>query len=189
MSIEVVASAIAGLIIGKSLALLAFGGDSVIELISAYTVLIYLRNLDKKNLANSLESARTEKIARLLLITLIPIIAGGGVLAYFAGIKPEASPVGILLALGASIIMPILWIEKKRIGRFANIPSLTIDATESATCFFMSLALLGGLLFNYLFGITWADYIATAVILGFVALEVKENSEGMNFSFDKDRGP
>lgn len=48
---------------------------------------------------------------------------------------------------------------------------LSIDAVESATCFFMSLALLAGLLAEYFFGLWWADYLATAVILAFVARE------------------
>jgi divalent metal cation (Fe/Co/Zn/Cd) transporter len=179
MSIEVVASVIAGLIIGKSFALLAFGGDSVVELISAYAVWSYLRKLDKGILAGETDSERTEKFATALLILLIPLIASGAIYSAFTGFKPEASLLGIAVALGAVVIMPILWVQKKRIGRTGNILPLTIDAIESATCFFMSVALLGGLLLNYLFGISWADYVATAIILGFVALEVRESLEEM----------
>ncbi len=173
MSIEVVASIVAGLIVGKSLALLAFGGDSIIELISAFAVLSFLKKLNQGILLN--ESERTEKIATALLISLIPIILGGAVYSYFLGIKLEATPLGIAVAIGAVIIMPILWIQKKRIGTNGNILPLTIDAVESATCFFMSIALLGGLLANFFLHITWADYVATAIILGFVSLEIKES--------------
>jgi divalent metal cation (Fe/Co/Zn/Cd) transporter len=185
MTVEVISSIIAGFVISKSIALIAFGGDSVVELISAYAVFDYLRSLGQGNYTKEkVQSKRTEKIATVLLIALIPIISGGAAVSYFSGIKPEASALGLIVALGASIIMPILWIEKKRIGRIANIPPLAIDATESATCFFMSLALLGGLLANYLFGITWSDYIATAIILGFVALEVRESLEEMQQVLD-----
>lgn len=177
MTVEVIASIVAGLIVGKSFALLAFGGDSVIEFVSAYAVLDYLRKMNKGILAGESESERTEKITTSLLILLIPVIAGGAVYSYFSGIKPEASPLGIAVALGAVIIMPILWIQKKRIGRDGNILPLTIDAVESATCFFMSVALLGGLLLNYFAHVTWADYVATAIILGFVALEIRESLE------------
>jgi divalent metal cation (Fe/Co/Zn/Cd) transporter len=177
MSIEVIASVIAGLIIGKSFALLAFGGDSVIELISAYTVWSYLRKLVMGISAAEAESKRTEKLATSLLILLIPVIAGGAIYSFYLEIKPEASPLGIAVGIGAVIIMPILWIKKKRIGSDGSILPLTIDAIESATCFFMSIALLGGLLVNYFVHIAWADYIATAIILGFVALEIKESIE------------
>lgn len=71
--------------------------------------------------------------------------------------------------------MPILWAEKKRIGKDANCLPLSIDAVESATCFFMSLALLGGLLVNYFLDLPWIDYVATAIILAFVAREAAES--------------
>ncbi len=179
MTVEVIVSIIAGLIVGKSLALLSFGGDSVVELISSYVVLGYLRKLDKGIFQREAESERTERLATLLLILLIPVIAGGAVYSYFAGIKPEATPLGIAVAMAAVIIMPILWIQKKRIGREGNILTLSIDAVESATCFFMALALLGGLLLNYFLHFVWADYAATAIILGFVALEIRESLNEM----------
>ena len=46
---------------------------------------------------------------------------------------------------------------------------------ESITCLFMSVALLGGLLAEYLLGLWWADYLATAAILAFVAREASES--------------
>ena len=180
MSVEVVASIVAGIVIGKSLALLAFAGDSVIELISAYAVLQYMKGLSKKTvLSKELDSERTEKIALALLILLVPTIAGGAIYSYFAGVKPEASLLGIAVAFGAAVIMPILWIQKKRIGREAKILPLSIDAAESATCFFMSIALLAGLVANYFFRVAWADYVATSIILLFVAFEIRESFEEM----------
>ena len=179
MSVEVIASIIAGLIVGKSFALLAFGGDSIVELISAYVVLDYLKKLREGIFQSEAYSKETEKLATSLLILLIPVIAGGAIYSYFSGIKPEASPLGIAVAVGAVIAMPILWIQKKRIGRDGNILVLRVDAAESATCFFMSTALLAGLLLDYFFQITWADYVATAIILGFVGLEIRESLEEM----------
>ncbi len=52
---------------------------------------------------------------------------------------------------------------------------LSIDAVESATCFFMSLTLLAGLLAEYFIGLWWADYLATALIVSFVAKEAVES--------------
>jgi divalent metal cation (Fe/Co/Zn/Cd) transporter len=179
MTVEVIVSIIAGLIVGKSLALLSFGGDSVVELISSYVVLCYLRKMDKGILQSKSESERTERLATSLLILLIPVIAGGAVYSYFTGIKPETSPLGIAVAVAAVIIMPILWIQKKRVGSEGNILPLSMDAVESATCFFMSLALLGGLLLSYFLHFVWADYVATAIILGFVALEIRESLQEM----------
>ena len=179
MSIEVVASVIAGLVIGRSLSLLAFGGDSVVELISAYAVFSYLRNLDKGAFKSGLESERTERFTTSLLTLLIPIIAGGAVYSYLFGVKPDTSPLGIAVSLGAVVIMPTLWIQKRKIGRDGKILPLSIDAAESATCLFMAITVLADLLLNYFFRIAWADYVATAIILGFIALEIRESLDEM----------
>lgn len=179
MSVEVVAPITAGLIIGKSLSLLAFGGDSVIELISAFAVFSYLRNLQNGVFKSGIGPEKTERLATFLLISLIPVITGGAIYSYLSGVKPNTSPLGIAVSVGAVLIMPALWIQKRRIGRDGKILPLSIDAAESATCFFMAITVLGDLLLNYFFRIAWADYVATAIILGFVALEIKESLEEM----------
>ena len=71
--------------------------------------------------------------------------------------------------------MPYLYVQKKRIGRETRSLALSMDAIESITCIFMALALLGGLLAEYFLGFWWADYLATGVILAFVAREAFES--------------
>ncbi len=122
-----------------------------------------------------LESHRTEKIATILLFALIPTIALGSAYSYFTGIRAEGSPVGIAVAIGAVIVMPYLWTEKARIGRETSCRPLSIDAAESATCLFMAVALLGGLLVEFFLKIAWIDYVATSIILIFVAKEAMES--------------
>jgi len=169
MMVEVIGSIAVGLTAG-SFALLAFGGDSLIELISGIAVLEFLH----KN-RSELESKRTEQITGALLFALIPVIGFGAVYSYFTGVRAEGSPIGIGIAIGAVIIMPYLWYEKKRIGKETRSLPLTIDAVESVTCFFMSIALLAGLSAVYLFGLWWVDYLATGVILVVVAKEALES--------------
>src|SRR5208337_3301970 len=81
MMVEVIGSMAVGLTAG-SFALLAFGGDSLIELISGIAVLEFLR----KN-RSELESKRTQQITGALLFSLIPIIGFGAVYSYFAGVR------------------------------------------------------------------------------------------------------
>jgi divalent metal cation (Fe/Co/Zn/Cd) transporter len=171
MVVEVAGSIGVGILSGN-LALLAFGGDSVIELLSAFVVLSHLRG-DVTG-ATGL-GRRTALTTTLLLFALIPIIGFGAVYSYFSGIRPEGSLLGMAVALSAVVIMPYLWLEKRKIGRETRCLPLSIDAVESATCFFMSIALLSGLLSEYFFGFWWADYLATAVILAFVAKEGAES--------------
>ena len=174
MLVEVFGSIGFGVIAG-SFALLAFGGDSLIELISGVAVLAGLRKDSSLSNTNGAHSKRTEQFTSLLLFALIPVIGLGAVYSYITGLKPEASPLGIAIAIGAVIVMPYLYVQKKRIGRETRSLPLSIDAIESVTCLFMALALLGGLLAEYFLGLWWADYLATAVILAFVAREAVES--------------
>jgi divalent metal cation (Fe/Co/Zn/Cd) transporter len=156
----------------SSLALLAFGGDSIVELISSWTVLSYLRRRAAKGIVD--ENERAEWITTILLFLLVPTIGIGMVYSYLNGVAAESSVLGIGVAVGAVVIMPILAVEKKRIGSKGNLLPLSIDAIESWTCFLMSLALLGGLSANYLWKIWWVDYVAAMVILAFIMREALE---------------
>ena len=167
MLVEVAGSMAIGLLVG-SLALLAFGGDSVVELLSAVVVLGHLRG---DVTGSTGPGRRTALTTTLLLFALVPTIGVVAAFSYFTGLRPEGSLLGLLLAAGAVLIMPYLWFEKKTIGRETRCLPLSIDAVESATCFLMSSALLTGLLAEYFFGLWWADYIATAAILAFVVKE------------------
>jgi divalent metal cation (Fe/Co/Zn/Cd) transporter len=171
MGVEFVASIALGLMAG-SFALLAFGGDSLVELLSGFVVLSHLR---KDASSVEIHGKRTELLTSSLLFALIPVIGLSSAYSYFSGLRPEGSPLGIAVALGAVVIMPYLWLEKRRIGRETRSLPLSMDAVESVTCFFMSVALLGGLLAEYFFGLWWADYVATSVILVFVAREALES--------------
>ncbi|HMK84060.1 MAG TPA: cation transporter [Candidatus Bathyarchaeia archaeon] len=170
MIVEIIGSIGIGLL-SSSFALIAFGSDSFVELISGVTVLIHLKGESK---GSSNLGKRTEKLAKLLLVLLIPVIGLSAIYSYVIGVRPESSPLGIAIAMGAVLIMPILWVQKRRIGRETNCTPLSVDAIESATCFLMALTLLGSLLVNYLFKIGWIDYLATAMILAFVGRESLE---------------
>ena len=174
MTIEVLGSMGVGLIAG-SFALLAFGGDSRIELISGLAVLGGLRRDSSRNSRDGTHNNRTERFTSVLLFALIPVIGLGAVLSYVTGLKPEGSPLGIVIAVGAVIVMPYLYVKKKRIGRETRSLALSMDAIESVTCLFMATALLAGLLAEYFLGFWWADYLATGVILAFVAREAVES--------------
>jgi divalent metal cation (Fe/Co/Zn/Cd) transporter len=174
MTIEVLGSIGVGLIAG-SFALLAFGGDSLIELISGLAVLGSLRRDSLRSSGLRTDSNRTERFTSLLLFALIPVIGSGAIYSYTTGLKPEGSPLGIAIAVGALIVMPYLYIQKKRIGRETRSLSLSMDAIESITCIFMATALLAGLLAEYFLGFWWADYLATGIILAFVAREAVES--------------
>jgi divalent metal cation (Fe/Co/Zn/Cd) transporter len=176
MTIEVAGSIGVGLLAG-SFALIAFGGDSLIELFSAFVVVRHLREDVRGSQMLGRNAAR---FSSFLLLSLIPIIGISAGYSYLAGVRPEGSPLGIAIAVGAVLVMPYLWLEKRKIGRETNCLPLKIDAVESATCFFMSLALLGGLSAEYFLGLWWADYLAAGIILAFVGKEALESHAEAN---------
>ncbi len=176
MSVEVLGALTAGVHAG-SLALVAFGADSFVELLSSAVVLSHLRG----DVAGSgARGWKTSRFTNILLFLLIPVIAVTGAYSFFLGARPEASPLGIAIASGAALIMPFLWLEKRRIGRETRCFPLSIDAFTSATCFLMSISLLAGLLAEFAFGFWWADYIATAIIVAFIGKEAIESYQEMH---------
>ncbi len=174
MIVETVGAIFAGVLAG-SVALLAFGGDSIVELLSSLAVLDHLR-LESKSEGSVERTRRTERATVILLFSLIPVIGFGTLFAYFMNLEPESSVIGIVIALGAVVIMPVLWFEKRRVGRKANCLPLVVDSAESGTCFLMSVALLVGLVVNLLWGLWWIDYVATVIILLFVIREALESA-------------
>lgn len=178
MGIEVVGSVAAGLAAG-SLALLAFGGDSLVELISGFAVLTHLRGNEAGREGHE---GRTARFTSFLLFALIPVIGLGSAYSYLGGLRTNGSPLGLAIAAGSSVVMPYLWLEKRRIGRETRCLPLVFDSAESATCFFMSVALLVGLAFEYFLGLWWVDYMVTGVILVFVATEAMESRKELRTS-------
>jgi divalent metal cation (Fe/Co/Zn/Cd) transporter len=175
MIIEASGAILAGFLAG-SLALIAFGGDSIVELLSSITVLHHLR-LEDKGEDTEGKIRRTERATIILLFMLIPIIGLGTLYAYASGVEPESSPFGILIALGAVVIMPVVWFEKRRIGKKANCLPLVVDSTESSTCLSMSAALLVGLVANLLWRAWWIDYVTTVIILIFLTRQAVESAK------------
>jgi divalent metal cation (Fe/Co/Zn/Cd) transporter len=114
MLVEVFASIGVGLV-ARSLALLAFGGDSLIELISGVAVLAQLKRRVVEAPNDYNESI--ERVASALLFLLIPVIGLGAAFSYVTGLRPEGSLLGVAVALAAMVMMPYLYVMKRRIGR------------------------------------------------------------------------
>jgi divalent metal cation (Fe/Co/Zn/Cd) transporter len=156
----------------KSPALLAFGGDSAIELASAIVVLWRFR----ANAASEQLERQTARIAGGLLFALAAYVIAASVTALrgFSEARPTLLGIGILLA--AAVFMPLLAREKRRLSAHTGSASLRADAAESALCGYMSFIALLGLVVNAIWHVRWADPIAALVI---VPLILREGWEAM----------
>lgn len=111
----------------RELRALGVWGDSIVELISGFTVAKHLRQ-ETKGADN--HARRTELLTAGMLFALIPIIGLGAIYSYASGLRTEGSPLGIVIALGAVIIVPCLWWQKRKIGEETRGLPLSIDAVE-----------------------------------------------------------
>jgi divalent metal cation (Fe/Co/Zn/Cd) transporter len=178
MVIEASASIGAGVMAGSVL-LLAFGADSVIELISAVVLYHRLRK-EADGTANGAEivalEQRAARIAGYLLYALAAYVvlqSGYGLLHRHTA---ETSGVGLAVAVAAALGMPVLARAKIRAADRIGSKALRADAMETFTCGFLSWILLAGLVANALLHWWWLDSVAALVLVPFL---IKEGREAM----------
>lgn len=176
-SVSIGAGAMAG-----SVLLLAFGVDSVIELISASVLFHRLRK--EANGAGNDEAEievlehRASRIAGYLLYVLAAYVvlqSGYGLLQRHMA---ETSWVGLSVALVAALGMPVLAKAKIRVADRIGSKALRADAVETFTCGFLSWVLLAGLAANALLHWWWLDSVAALVLVPFLLKEGREAVTG-----------
>ncbi|KRE21745.1 cation transporter [Agromyces sp. Soil535] len=152
--------------VASSAALVGFGLDSIVEVLSAAAVAWQFAARDPET--------REKTALRIIAISFFGLAAYVSVDAVLslAGVRePEPSPVGIALAAVSLVVMPIVsWIER-RAGRELGSASAVSDSKQTLLCAYLSGALLVGLLLNSLLGWAWADSIAALFIAGFAVRE------------------
>ena len=173
-SLEGVIAIAAGLIAG-SIALVGFGFDSAIEVISGATLLWRLHSdadVEKRERVEQ-RALRIVGVSFLLLGAYVTFDAGKSLLRRE---PPAESLVGIFLAAASLVIMPLLVRAKRRVAQAIGSKALEADATQTLLCTYLSAILLGGLLLNAVVGWWWADPVAALVM---VPIIVKEGLEGI----------
>jgi divalent metal cation (Fe/Co/Zn/Cd) transporter len=144
-------------------ALLAFGGDSLIELLSAAVVFWRFRF--------DLKETRAARIAGILLFALAGLVILTSVLNFIGYREAQRSLIGIGILLAAAVVMPWLAKQKRRFGTITASTALTADATQSALCAYMAWVALAGLLANSIWGISWADPVAALALTPLILRE------------------
>lgn len=156
-----------------SVALLGFGADSGIELLSA--VVVILRFKKHPNI-NERAAAR---ITGILLFVLAAFIIGSSMLAFTnPHFQPEPTYLGVGILIAAAIVMPWLAQQKKSLALSTGSASLRADATQSSMCAYLAWIALGGLILNALFKLSWADPVAALFLLPIILREGWEAIHG-----------
>lgn len=152
--------------VASSSALVGFGLDSIVEVLSAAAVAWQFSARDPE---------RRERVAlRVIAIAFFALATYVGVdaaVALLAQEHPDPSPVGIGIAALSLAVMPFLsWFER-RTGRELGSATAVADSKQTLLCTYLSAALLVGLLANALLGWWWADAVAALAI---AAIGVRE---------------
>lgn len=154
-----------------SVALVAFGIDSVIEALAG-GVIVWLFSGGRGS------SQRAERRAQQLIAAsyaiLVGYIAVEAIRDLAGSHHPGVSWVGIGLAGVAAATMPLLARAKRNVGRTLNSSATVSEAGQNIVCAYLSIALLVGLLANAAFGWWWAD---PAAALGIAAVAAREGVE------------
>jgi divalent metal cation (Fe/Co/Zn/Cd) transporter len=153
----------------SSAALVAFGLDSIVEVLSAVAVAWQFSAADPE---------RRERTAlRVIALSFFGLAAFVSLdaLLSLAGMRdPQPSPIGIALATTSLAIMPMLsWLER-RTGTELGSASAIADSKQTLICSYLSAALLAGLILNGVLGWGWADSVAALVIAAFAVREGRE---------------
>ena len=166
MTVEAVV-ALAAAWYAHSPALLAFGGDSAIELISALVVYWRFRSKWRGEQTEPLAAGITGG----LLFALAAYVALVAALALLGHREVKPSLPGIAVLIVAAVVMPLLAQKKRRLSAATASAALRADAAESALCGYLSIIALAGLVANAFWGISWADPVAALCLIPMVARE------------------
>ena len=176
-SVEGLVGIASGLAAG-SIALVGFGVDSYVEVLSGAVV---LWRLSKERHGQELSEAAEHRALRIIAGTFFALAVGVSVESVrklVTGEHPSASAAGIALTVVSLIVMPQLARAKRKVGRQLGSHALQADATETTLCVWLSAIVLAGLLLNAAFGWWWADPVAALGIVYVAAREGREAWKG-----------
>lgn len=155
--------------VASSGALIGFGLDSVVEVLSAAAV-AWQFSAD----APERRERTAMRVIAISFFGLAVFVATDSVRALLGAREADHSSIGIALAAVSLLVMPFLsWFER-RTGRELGSASAVADSRQTLLCTYLSGVLLVGLVANSALGWSWADPVAALVI---AAVAVKEGLE------------
>jgi divalent metal cation (Fe/Co/Zn/Cd) transporter len=162
-------------VMAKSLALIAFGLDSIIELFASGVVVWHMRDPAQAN-----HEARTRRALRLVSVAfygLALFLAVVSIERLVSGARPEESAWGIAYLALTAFVMFLLARLKGAVARQLDAGPLAAEAHVSLLDGFLASAVLLALVLNSAFGWWWADAAAALVVAGFAFAEGREHWE------------
>lgn len=157
----------------SSAALIGYGLDSVIEVLSAAAVAWQFTRKDPERWERG-----TLRVIAVAFFALAAFVGVNAILSLAGTVTPEHSTVGIVLAAVSVVVMPFLSFAEYRTGTELGSATAMADSRQTLICGALSAAVLVGLVLNAVLGWGWADSVAALVIAAFAVREGVEAWRG-----------
>lgn len=155
-------------VVARSVALAAFGFDSLVE-IGASTVVVW-----------ELTSTNTDRERRALhllgwaFVLLVPYVLVVAAAAFLTGTHASSSSTGIVWTAATLVVMAALAVAKRRTGDALNNDVLRTEGRVTMIDAYLAAAVLTGLTLNATIGWWWADPLASLVVVFYAVREANE---------------
>ena len=157
-----------------SLALVAFGLDSLIEVFASLVVLWHM----VEDQPDPTRDRRARRLVALAFAALAVYLLAAGLRALLTQAEPESSPLGIAYLGVTAVVMFSLAARKRRVGRDLDNQAFLAEARMTYLDGWLATAILAALALNTAFDWWWADPVAALVVALAAARESVELTIG-----------
>jgi divalent metal cation (Fe/Co/Zn/Cd) transporter len=167
-----------------SIALIAFGTDSVVEVFASLVVVWHSRDLLVME-----ENARTRRSLMLIAVAFLALaitLAIGATVRLIEGTVPDESPLGIAYLAATALVMLSLAVMKQRAGRGLGSEPLQAEARITYLDAALASSVLLSLVLNAALDWWWAD---PAAALGVAFIAFREGREHWEEASEIEVGP
>ncbi len=162
----------------ETLALLGFGVDSFVEVISGIGIahLVFRMKYSKVKTRDEFEKTAL-KVTGTAFYLLVAGLIIGSALNIINNVKPTTTIPGIIIAAISILTMYWLMSSKLKVGKALNSDAIIADANCTKTCFYLSFILLASSGLYELFHIQYFDILGSLGIAYFAFKEGREAFE------------
>ena len=161
-------------LVARSLALVAFGLDSLIEVFASFVVLWHM--------AESGGGARRDHRAQTLVGWAFALLAvsmmATGLRSLVLGLEPGSSVWGMAYLGATAVVMFVLAAWKRSIGHALASGPFLAEARLTFLDGWLAVSILLALGLNHLWGLWWADALAAVLVGGIAAKEAFDLAQG-----------
>ena len=175
-SMEGAATLAAG-IPASSSALVGFGADVTVETVGG---LVMLWRLSGGRVLSGRSERTAQRLIGLSYWLLAAYVAYDSTQMLLSGEHPDASPLGILIAVLSLVVMPPLRQAKSKVGDRLGSSAVKREGRENMMCSYLSICLLAGLGLNAVLGWWWADPLSAYGVAAIAAVAGWRAWRGVN---------